>query len=109
MCRLRLRETTVCPRCGTDLTWSLSITEKAEQALRNALCLMLRRDIVAARLAAEQARSLRRTPLNQVLPGFVEYLLKRESTFAESLAESKECERKEITYSKLDTNDPPME
>ena len=78
VCRSRLRGLTVCRRCGSDLAPLLSISAKAEEALRNALRYTERDELDQARRAAQQARSLRLTPLTKVLPEFLESLEKQE-------------------------------
>jgi hypothetical protein len=81
----------------------------AEQALRNALNCIARGELSAARLAAEQTRKLRLTPLAQLLPGFLDHLAKPQPTVAKRDDEATE----QASYdAKLDWPTlihPPME
>jgi hypothetical protein len=90
VCRSQLRGAAVCPRCGADLTLPQSISASAEQALRNALHCIARGELNAARSAADRTRKLRLTPLAQLLPGFLEHLVKPQPIVQKRDAEATE-------------------
>jgi hypothetical protein len=81
----------------------------AEQALRNALHCVARGELSAARLAAEQTRKLRLTPLAQLLPGFLEHLAKPQPTVAKRDDEATEHASYDAKLDGPTTNYFPME
>ncbi len=70
VCRARLKQDPRCYRCGADLVEPLNIEEQALDWEQRAVTLLKEKDWVAARQAAEQALSLKRSPLAVALLAF---------------------------------------
>ncbi len=71
ICKARLKEDWICPRCGTDLTSPQRVALAAEWWQQQAITLLTKGQLIAANQAVEQALSLKYTPLAQALHGFL--------------------------------------
>ena len=82
MCRAKLRELAVCPRCGSDLTLALTARRQCDDELQSALSCAAQGRLQCAAEAARRASALRLTPLSRVLPGFIEHLEQQDTKAA---------------------------
>lgn len=71
VCRARLRDEVVCPRCGTDLRLSLATERQAQTLEQSAVDWFARGDLRRAEQVLEDALRLRSTPLARLLLGFI--------------------------------------
>lgn len=74
ICKARLKDALLCPRCGADLTMPLEIEARAESLQQQVVTLLANGELPGARRLAEQLLTLKRTPLARILRGFIQYL-----------------------------------
>lgn len=72
-CQARLKSTTVCPRCGTELAVLQKIDGLAVHFQYQAVHLLAQDDLKGASQAVEQALMLKTHPLMMVLRDFIRY------------------------------------
>lgn len=74
LCRARLREEALCPRCGADLSVPLEVERNALQAARRAMVSLAAGDLEIATGHAEMAAWLHGTAFHLGLYGFLRQL-----------------------------------
>ncbi len=74
ICKARLKDTPICPRCSTDLSMSLNIERQAEFLFYQAVALLKVKDLSRATKVVEQSFQLKRKPLALALQGFIQSL-----------------------------------
>jgi predicted amidophosphoribosyltransferase len=74
VCKARLkRDTSICPRCGTDLSIPLSIELQAEHLIYQSITLLNADKLNQAARAAEQSLQLKRDPLALAVLSFIQH------------------------------------
>lgn len=71
LCRARLAGAATCPRCGADLALPQAAGSQADCRLKQALACLAAGDHQRGTLYAEQALQMHRTPLTEVVAGWV--------------------------------------
>jgi len=71
VCKARLKETSVCPRCNADLSLPLNIEQQAEILCSKALMLFGTGQLAEAIETLEQSIQLKSSPLALQLQGFI--------------------------------------
>jgi len=72
VCKARLKqETSICPRCKTDLLIPIRIERQAEALCYQSINLLRQGDMSSAVCAVEQSLLLKREPLAQALLDFI--------------------------------------
>ncbi len=95
ICRARLLENPICPRCGSDLSLPLQIALDAKHLERLAIAHLLRGEWALAKSRLVAMQRLRSSKISRQLLAFVEYQLMnsanapgKHSTTADSMDES---------------------
>ena len=73
ICKARLKETSICPRCTIDLSIPLSIENQAKSLCSQSVMLLGADHLGDAVQAIEQSIQLKREPLALAVQGFVRY------------------------------------
>ena len=74
VCKARLKlDTSICPRCSTDLSIPLSIEFQAEQLIYQSITLLNANKLNQAARAAEQSLQLKHDPLALAVLSFIQY------------------------------------
>jgi hypothetical protein len=76
-CRARLKEASVCPRCGTEVSLLLELLVQAELWQKQAMLSLYQGDLPAAHSAILYALNLRQEPFTLMIQNFILYCQKQ--------------------------------
>lgn len=79
VCRARLKQSTVCRRCGSDLALPITMEQKAQDYCQQALYHVQCDDLLAAKEAIQSALLLCNKDFFHQVSGFIEHLLAQSS------------------------------
>jgi hypothetical protein len=79
ICKARLKDATICPRCSTDLTLPVQIAKQADWFLKRAMAALAEGHLKRARQRVKQVIFLKPTPLARTLLNFIRQRLEKES------------------------------
>lgn len=84
VCRARLKQSTVCRRCGADLEFPIAMEQKAQYYCQQALYHVQYYELLAAKEAIQRALLLCNKDFFHKVSGFIEYLLNKKNLSAHS-------------------------
>lgn len=78
ICKARLKDATICPRCSTDLTLPVQIARQADWLQKRAVAALAEGHLKRARQRVKQVIFLKPTPLARTLLKFIRQRLEKE-------------------------------